>query len=281
MRKGVPNGGQVWRALRVRPRISVRSWALVATTALILVAAVVAPAAHAATVAVGYQSEEGFNNVFVSFRAAPGERNRVAVTTGAASGATQAVTFSDSGAPVRAGRGCLQAGPNTVTCRTERINGDHWVSVGAGNGDDRIDARALRLPGFQTALAGEDGADTVLGSKALVNAIGGDVDPLEGVGSAARGADFLVGGDQNDLIDGGPGRDRIDGAAGDDEIQGKAGDDTLIGGPGRDRLFGGLGSDRLSGGSGNDQVSCGSGRDRARVLEKDRLRGCEWVRRAR
>jgi hypothetical protein len=61
------------------------------------------------------------------------------------------------------------------------------------------------------------------------------------------------------------------------------------GGSGPDRLAGDAGVDIHRAGSGNDNVSsadgtreavdCGSGRDRARVDRKDRVKGCERVKR--
>src|SRR5436190_30805 len=92
------------------------------------------------------------------------------------------------------------------------------------------------------------------------------------------------------VLDGGPGRDVVTGGGGGEIIRGGTGADVLRGGPGNDRLTGGAGRDRIYGGPGNDRVyardrlrdlvSCGSGRDRATVDRRDRVRGCEVVKRA-
>jgi Ca2+-binding RTX toxin-like protein len=113
-----------------------------------------------------------------------------------------------------------------------------------------------------------------------------------------RGRDRLEGGDGDDKLFGGSEWDVLSGGAGNDRMSGDSGADKLAGGRGRDRLGGGSGPDRLAGdagvdihlaGSGNDYVSsadgtrevvdCGSGRDRARVDRKDRVKGCERVKR--
>jgi Ca2+-binding RTX toxin-like protein len=117
--------------------------------------------------------------------------------------------------------------------------------------------------------------------------------------TGSAGADVMTGtafGDNfaglagNDSMTGLAQRDCLNGGRGADTIAGGAGRDLLLGGPGGDRLKGGPDKDSLSGGSGNDKLSardgtrdtlrCGSGgRDRATVDRKDRVSGCEIVRR--
>ena len=112
-------------------------------------------------------------------------------------------------------------------------------------------------------------------------------------------ADTMLGTTAGDRLLGRGGRDTLNGRAGGDCLSGGGGPDRLIGGPGNDSLSGGAGNDRLtgnggrnsySGGSGNDLVSarngvresvnCGTGRrDRAFADRRDRVRGCERVRR--
>jgi Ca2+-binding RTX toxin-like protein len=88
---------------------------------------------------------------------------------------------------------------------------------------------------------------------------------------ARRGNDRVRGLDGDDCVKGGPGRDRL---------QGNSGDDQISGGPGGDRLSGGDGRDRLKArAGGRDLVRCGKGRDTAIVDARDRVRGCERVRR--
>jgi len=102
-------------------------------------------------------------------------------------------------------------------------------------------------------------------------------------------ADRLVGTGVGDLIHGRGGADVIRGLAGDDCAYGGSGGDAIYGGTGNDRLSGGRGADRINGGSGSDlivarhggidSIRCGSGRDTAVVDRRDRVSGCEIVRR--
>ena len=116
------------------------------------------------------------------------------------------------------------------------------------------------------------------------------------------GADVLTGTARRNVICGLGGSDVIRGLQGNDFLSGdrcrartsvaaaaRAGADRVFGGRGRDRLFGGGGRDRLHGGPGKDTivvrgggrdvVRCGRGRDRVRADKRDRLRGCERIRR--
>ena len=83
------------------------------------------------------------------------------------------------------------------------------------------------------------------------------------------------------VLVGGQGRDRLIGGTGSDRLAGRWGPDKIVGGKGGpDCLLGGLGEDRIRSVNGRrDIVKCGSGRDRATVEPKDRVRGCERVRR--
>lgn len=131
--------------------------------------------------------------------------------------------------------------------------------------------RAAGIVGTATAnvLTGTAGAD-------VIAALGGDDSVRSG-----RGSDFVCAGDGND---------RVLGENGNDRLFGQAGRDTLLGGRGNDRLNGGSGRNIYSAGAGNDIVSarngardrinCGPGRrDRATVDRRDRVSGCEIVRR--
>jgi Ca2+-binding RTX toxin-like protein len=116
-----------------------------------------------------------------------------------------------------------------------------------------------------------------------------------------RGRDRIFGFGGQDCLDGGRGNDRVAGHKGHDVLRGRRGADRLFAGPGRDIVRGGLGRDRVRGGAGRDRllggagidivfardrrrdvVKCGKGRrDRAVVDRRDRVRGCEVVRRRR
>lgn len=106
------------------------------------------------------------------------------------------------------------------------------------------------------------------------------------------GHDRLLGLAGNDCLIGAAGNDVLTGDRGKDKLLGGAGNDVLTGGAGNDALTGGRGKDKLSGGGGNDvinakdgkieTINCGKGRrDRAIADRRDRLVGCERVRRAR
>ena len=117
------------------------------------------------------------------------------------------------------------------------------------------------------------------------------------------GADVLTGTARGDVICGRGGADVIRGLQGNDDLSGdrcgvrasaarakvRGGNDRVFGGRGSDRLSGGVGRDRLDGGPGRDTIStrgggrdivrCGTGRDLVRADQRDRIRGCERVRR--
>ncbi|MEA2375588.1 MAG: hypothetical protein QOD53_2051 [Thermoleophilaceae bacterium] len=102
--------------------------------------------------------------------------------------------------------------------------------------------------------------------------------------------DRILGGRGNDVISGLEGDDCLYGQSGRDRLKGGPGNDTLKGGKGADRSKGGPGKNKIDGGSGNDRIDsrngvkekvrCGKGRDTVRADRKDKLRGCERVRRA-
>jgi N-acetylglucosamine-6-sulfatase len=76
------------------------------------------------------------------------------------------------------------------------------------------------------------------------------------------------------------GDDRVVAGYGNDLVYGLEGADTLYGGPSADRLRGGLGPDRVEAVDGTaDMVDCGAGLDVATVDRRDRVSGCETVRR--
>jgi hypothetical protein len=97
------------------------------------------------------------------------------------------------------------------------------------------------------------------------------------VGSSS--ADELIGGPGGDVLVGLGGNDLLVGAEAGDCLSGQRGADRLRGGSGRDQLKGGRGNDFLKGGPGRDLLRCGRGLDRAVVKGRDRVRGCELVKR--
>ena len=130
-----------------------------------------------------------------------------------------------------------------------------------------------------------------LGGNDTINGLGGD-DTIFGdaCNDVARARTAQAARDGNDTLIGDSGNDRLYGAGGNDSLRGGPGNDRLYGGGGNDTLNGGRGRNSYSGGPGNDTirarnakketVNCGRGRrDRASVDRKDRVRGCERVKR--
>jgi hypothetical protein len=96
---------------------------------------------------------------------------------------------------------------------------------------------------------------------------------------ASRCSNAIDGTAKKDRLKGTEGGDKIRGRRGRDRIRGKGGDDCVIGARGRDRLFGNAGDDTLRGGRGRDRLKCGPGKDKAIADRRDRVRGCEKVKR--
>lgn len=78
---------------------------------------------------------------------------------------------------------------------------------------------------------------------------------------AGRGDDTVLGGTGSDIIGGGRGDDTLRGDEGRDVVFGGRGDDALSGGGGRDLLIGGNGDDTVLGDGGFDRLFGGSGDD--------------------
>jgi Ca2+-binding RTX toxin-like protein len=180
--------------------------------ALALVATLVcAPAARAATVSVSEETEEEGTAVSFGLSAEPGETNRVTVTTRPPSGKKRTVVFRDSGAPLTAGDGCTAAAAGQVVCQAQFGDFANSVDAITGNGDDTVDASAVRLRGFTVFVDAGAGSDVVTGSSRLRNALFGDFVNSE------VGDDRVTGGRAADFLQGGPGEDVLDGRGGSDE----------------------------------------------------------------
>jgi Ca2+-binding RTX toxin-like protein len=94
------------------------------------------------------------------------------------------------------------------------------------------------------------------------------------------GSGFLEGGPGDDVLIGGGRYDALFGGGGSDEISGARGNDRIDGGPGRDVIRAGSGHDHIEArDSTRDIVRCGPGPDLVKADGRDRLRGCEAVRR--
>jgi hypothetical protein len=214
----------------------------------------------------------------LTFRASPGERNRVTVRHVRRG----FVLVRDTGARLRAARGCRARGRRAAICRVGGTSDTRqFLRFRLGGGSDRLSvSRAQGLLGFADADGGP-GNDRLTGGRRSDRLAGGP------------GTDRLDGGSGEDLLQGGPGADRLAGGRGDDRLQDGAGRDALFGGPGADVLEGGDGGglpsgDRLDGGSGRDRASYAASRRGVQVqlpsrgvagpgAPADRLRAMENV----
>jgi hypothetical protein len=188
----------------------------------------VAPA-HAATVTLDPETDP----TFVSYRAAPGERNQLRIERAARA----QLIFSDAGANVGAPPRCEKRDEHTVACP-----GGAVVDVALRDGDDSATVEGA----VQTHIHGGTGRDELRG--------GGETDDLYG----DRGNDVLDGGGDSDSVFGGPGSDSVFGGAGDDT--------EIVGGRGRDLMIGGDGFDQIDardpgGDDSADAVGCGADGD--------------------
>ena len=219
------------------------------------------------------------------YAAAPGEANDLTLGGDASAGdpyGPSTLTFSDPGATITAGAGCVAEGEHVVRCHFTAE--ERRTSVELGDGDDR--ARVDSQPG-SVLVDGGAGADTLDGFAHRIGFLrlsgGAGDDRLLASTSTGSGLD---GGDGSDVLTGGPGEDVLDGGAGDDAIEGGPGRDALSyndradgiwvdlalgtgGGPGEHDLLGGVeevnGSDRgrdvLLGGPAGDTLNGHRGRD--------------------
>jgi len=197
--------------------------------------------------------------------------NPVAVTVscpdqGPAYEQTPVKVFADAPPANGTVTGDVQNSPGTFTY-TPNAGFVGTDSFGIGNFDDYgfgpdgiATVRVLARGNCANVQNGTNGADTLTGTFAG--------DRLRGRG----GNDRLSGAAGNDCLDGGRGRDRLNGGSG---------KDLLVGGPGRNAYAAGAGNDTVRARNGRaETINCGKGRrDLAVVDRRDRVRGCERVRR--
>jgi predicted acyl esterase len=178
-------------------------------------------------------------------------------------------------------RGASPGEPRTVTVRSDQMSSlipeGHRVLIWVTGGDTS----------FYKAYPGSAGGSLAAGEASTVTLPlrsggpgGGQACAIELRGTRKR--DRLRATDGGEKINARAGNDRVSARGGDDCVKGKSGADRLRGQGGGDRLLGGSGRDRIKArGGGRDVVRCGRGRDRAVVDRRDRVRGCERVRRRR
>jgi hypothetical protein len=239
------------------------------------------PALEAATVSL---SVEDHVDATLTFQAAPGEANYVAVmmTTDLAAWIVSERGFDASGpVTLTAGPGCTSLTPEIALCEhgledpTETphhvvlLLGDSGVNADNAWASDACGPFGPNPFGCTVRVSGGEGIDIVFASDA------GDANRSEvngGPGAdhlfAGENGSRLIGGRGNDMLFGGPGRDMIRGGDGKDTIRGGFRADELRGGPGADTFYA---RDRY-----RDRVFGGLGRDRARVDRRlDRVRSIE------
>ena len=133
-------------------------------------------------------------------------------------------------------------------------------AVGRGGNDSILSAPDALLPNdgvFSTGGKGDDRLDA----------------PRDGGGllQGGPGDDVLIGGRRGDGLEGGGGNDQLSGAGGNDRIESGGGHDVIRAGSGHDHIE--------ARDSTRDVVRCGAGPDFVTADSRDRLRGCEAVRR--
>jgi len=189
---------------------------------------------------------------------------------------------------VRGIRGATPGVPGSFTVTTDALSSlipaGHRVLVWVTAGDSTF---YKAYPGSVGGVLQAGDASTV--TLPLREAQVGGSGPCELYLTGTRKADHLKGSDSGETINARAGKDRVRALGGDDCVRGKGGADRLKGNQGDDKLSGGAGRDRLNGGPGRDilksrgrgrdVVHCGPGKDKAVVGPRDRVRGCEKVRR--
>ncbi|MFD8811031.1 calcium-binding protein [Streptomyces sp. NPDC059627] len=221
----------------------------------------------------------------LTYKAAPGQTNKAAVTGTLTADKTGMTYVIDDVVPIDAGQGCVHpdsADRTKVSCtvtfidtqdpyaalivdlgdrddtlayknNTDQIYAYAEISLGAGN-DRSTDSG--RLDGGY--VSGDAGDDTLtVGAEGL--AWGGDGNDTI---YASGGDNIVQGGKGNDVLHGGAGAQYLSGDDGNDTIYGGTGNDSLYGGKGDDVLYGNSGNDVLYGNSGNDKLYGGPGSDR-------------------
>jgi hypothetical protein len=143
------------------------------------------------------------------------------------------------------------------------------VANGLAGNDTIVPAPGSQFPNDGVFSTGGPGDDHLIAPR---NSWG----ILEGQG----GDDVLLGGRRGDDFQGGGGHDRLISDGGDDSIRAGPGHDLIVSGPGRDRI-GSRDFKHLSPTPDpeRDWVDCGTNRDRVRPDRRDRMRGCEVIRR--
>ncbi|QOV37809.1 calcium-binding protein [Streptomyces ferrugineus] len=218
----------------------------------------------------------------LSYRAAPGQNNRVTVTESAAD--YDDITYViDDVVPIDPGNGCAYLSDvdhTKVSCKVkiEEMATDPYntLFVELGDGEDTASGRRVgeSTMGY-TVFSFGSGDDTWAGtSNEVMTVYGGPGDDkltaIRGVHVDGNAGDDTIHAGEGTSALGGPGDDTIhaegDGASasggpGDDVLRGREGDQVLSGEQGDDSIHGGPGDDLLSGNEGNDVLYGDDGDD--------------------
>jgi len=214
----------------------------------------------------------------LTYTAAPGQANQVAITQSYNSDRTHFSYVIDDVVPITAGNGCNypdSADDTKISCTVEAPESQSplvSLEMNLADGDDTgsLDNRTDQVYYYNTVELGEgndkwtSGADTRVDGTAVQGGAGDDVITVGGHGSAwgDAGADTVNAGVGGEIVNGGAGNDKLNGGAGEQIIQAEDGNDTVYGGDGNDELYGGRGNDILHGNSGDDRMWGNSGDDK-------------------
>ncbi|MFD9004558.1 calcium-binding protein [Streptomyces sp. NPDC059582] len=256
--------------------------ALVLGTGLTVPIALAGTAGAAALPATAAVNEYGWQ---LTYTAAVGQTNKVAITESYTSDRTGIVYVIDDVLPVSAGSGCVHpvdTDRTKVSCTVALVDSQDpyaALQMDLGNGNDTVISKNTTRQVYSynridlgtgndkvtdnLGLDGNDinggpGDDTIsVGKLALV--VGGD-----GNDTVYANGDYIIaqGGKGNDVIHGGSDHQDLTGDDGNDTLYGGPADDSLYGGKGNDVLYGNSGNDTLYGNSGNDTLYGGPGRDK-------------------
>ncbi len=130
---------------------------------------------------------------------------------------------------------------------------------GAAAGDQFVNIEQFEGGRGADLLLGDDNDNVLLGNAGSDTILGFGGDDVIRSGA---GAGLIGGGAGDDMLFDSAGNDTLSGDAGNDTLYASQGDDLLNGGAGNDRLFLGLGNDSASGGAGDDVFSTNGGSDR-------------------
>jgi Ca2+-binding RTX toxin-like protein len=219
------------------------------------------------------------------YEADAGEENDLSVSS---DGAT--VTFTDPGAEITPGNGCMSAssteadctfaGPATVNITLRGDPDEAEIQSGFVNGRFHGGGGADRLiggPGFDV-FEGDAGPDVMAGRAGsdflryidrsddlhvtLGDGVRNDGGPADGpLRDKVNSMEAVVGGEGDDVLAGTGGDNTINGLTGHDVLRGLGGDDDFYPDDGRDSVRGGAGDDLVTGSSGRDQAVGGPGDD--------------------